>query len=318
MYAKLIGTGGYLPKRVVSNHELAQTVDTNDTWIRTRTGITQRHIAEGESTCDMAEQAARQALAHAQVTVSQLDLIIVATTTPDRIFPSSACLLQARLGNQGAAAFDLQAVCGGFIYAFSVADQFIRSGSAQTALVVGAESYSRIVDWQDRSTCVLFGDGAGAVVLQADPTPGVLATRLHADGQYAEALTVPGYVADNHIVGGSGYTQMQGQEVFKFAVQSMSQVAQTVLTAAQCPIDAVNWYIPHQANIRIIQAVAKKLAFPMQQVITTVAEHGNTSAASVPLALHQGVSDGRIQAGQTLLMTAVGGGFTWGGVVLRY
>lgn len=318
-YARIAGTGHYLPARIVSNAELEQWVETTDAWIVERTGIRQRHLAaEDETTAEMAEHAARHALAAAGCTPEELDLIILATTTPDRIYPSTACLLQARLGNHGAAAFDVQAVCSGFIYAVSIAEQFIRAGTAKKALVVGAEIYSRILNWQDRNTCVLFGDGAGAVVLAASDTPGILSTHLHADGSYHELLTTPGTVIQGQIRNGSGFTQMQGGEVFKFAVNALSDVVDEALNQNQLTTAAIDWLVPHQANIRIIKATAKKLKLPLQQVIITVPEHGNTSAASVPLALDVGIRDGRIQRGQTLLLEAIGGGFTWGAILLKY
>jgi 3-oxoacyl-[acyl-carrier-protein] synthase III len=318
-YARIAGTGSYLPKRIVSNTELMQWVDTSDEWIVERTGIRQRHLAApDETTCDLAEHAARHALAAAGCTAEELDLIILGTTTPDRIYPSTACLLQARLGNHGAPAFDVQAVCSGFVYALSIANQFIRAGSAKKALVVGAEVYSRILNWNDRNTCVLFGDGAGAVVLEASDQPGILSTHLHADGSYHDLLTTPGTVAQGRLINGSGFTEMQGGDVFKFAVNALSQVVDEALQANQLSPESIDWLVPHQANIRIIKATAKKLKLPLEQVIITVPEHGNTSAASVPLALDIGIRDGRIQRGQTVLLEAIGGGFTWGSVLLTY
>lgn len=318
-YSRIIGTGSYLPDRIVTNAELETWVDTNDAWIVERTGIRARHLAaEGEGTCDMAFQAASQALSMAECKAEDLDLIILATTTPDQIYPSTACLLQARLGNQGAAAFDVQAVCSGFLYAFSIADKFIKTGTAKRALVVGAETYSRILDWKDRNTCVLFGDGAGAVVLTASDTPGVLSTHIHADGSHNKLLYVPGTVAQGQIQNGDGFTKMHGQEVFKFAISVLSSVVDEALTTNQLDKSAIDWLVPHQANIRIITATAKKLKLPMEKVITTVAQQGNTSAASVPLALDAGVRDGRIQRGHTLVLEAVGGGFTWGAALVTY
>ncbi len=317
-YARIIGTGGYLPRKILTNADLEKIVDTSDEWITGRTGIKQRHIAgENESTCDMAEHAARQALDMAQCQPEEIDLIILATTTPDRIYPSTACLLQARLGCIGAPAFDIQAVCSGFIYALSTAEKFIKTGSAKRALVIGAESYSRILDWQDRGTCVLFGDGAGAVVLAASDETGILSTRLHADGRYNDILTVNGQVNQGEIVG-CGFTVMNGGEVFKFAVSQLSKVVENVLTENNMHANEVDWFIPHQANLRIISATAKKLHLPIEKVVITVAEHGNTSAASVPLALNVAVRDGRIQKGHTLLLEAIGGGFTWGAVLLKF
>ncbi len=318
IYSRIVGTGSYLPDRVLTNAELEKLVDTNDEWIVGRTGIKSRHIAaENESTCDLAEQAALKALEAAQVDISEVDLIILGTTTPDRIYPSTACLLQAKLGNHGAAAFDIQAVCSGFVYALSTADKFIKTGAAKCALVIGAEVYSRILDWTDRGTCILFGDGAGAVVLKPDSEPGILSTHLHADGAYKDLLTVPGQVA-NGCLNGDGFTRMQGNEVFKFAVNALRNVVDETLKANQLDKSAIDWLVPHQANIRIIAATAKKLKLPMERVIVTVAEHGNTSAASVPLALDVGVRDGRIQRGDMLLLEAIGGGFTWGSVLVKY
>jgi 3-oxoacyl-[acyl-carrier-protein] synthase-3 len=317
-YARIIGTGGYLPEKILTNADIEKIVDTNDEWIVERTGIKQRHIAgENESTCDMAEHAARQALEMAQCQPEDIDLIILATTTPDRIYPSTACLLQDRLGCIGAPAFDVQAVCSGFVYALTIAEKFIKTGAAKRALVIGAETYSRILDWTDRGTCVLFGDGAGAVILEASDEPGILSTHLHADGRHKDILTVGGQVNQGKIIG-SGFTVMNGTEVFKFAVTQLSKVIKEALAANNMQANDVDWIIPHQANIRIISATAKKLRFPMEKVIATVSEHGNTSAASVPLALNIAVRDGRIKKGQTLLLEAIGGGFTWGAVLLKF
>ena len=307
-FSAILGTGRYLPQRVITNAELARTVDTSDEWIRSRTGIRQRYVAaENESTCDMAEQAALQAITASGLAPADLDLIIVATSTPDLIYPSTACLLQKRLGiRNGGAAFDVQAVCSGFIYAASIADQFIRSGAARRALIVGADANSKILDWTDRSTCVLFGDGAGAVILGA---------RLHADGHYADLLQVPSGVsrpsADAHI-------RMHGSEVFKFAVNIMGELVGETLGVAGFDAADVDWLIPHQANERIITATARKLGLALERVIITVGEHGNTSAASIPLALDTGIRDGRIKRGELLLLEAVGGGFTWGSLLVRY
>jgi 3-oxoacyl-[acyl-carrier-protein] synthase-3 len=316
-FSAILGAGSYLPQRVITNAELARTVDTSDEWIRARTGIRERHVAaQGESTCDMAEQAALRAIVASEVAAADLELIIVATSTPDLIYPSTACLLQKRLGiRNGGAAFDVQAVCSGFIYATAIADQFIRSGVARRALVVGADANSKILDWTDRSTCVLFGDGAGAVVLGAAEAPGIYVTRLHADGYYSDLLQVPSGVsrpsADPHI-------RMQGSEVFKFAVNVMGDLVGETLNAAGFEAADVDWLIPHQANERIITATARKLGLEMGRVILTVGEHGNTSAASIPLALDTGIRDGRIKRGQLLLLEAVGGGFTWGSLLVRY
>jgi 3-oxoacyl-[acyl-carrier-protein] synthase-3 len=318
IYSRIIGTGGYLPKRVLTNAELTTMVDTTEQWIVKRTGIQSRHLAaDDEDTCDLADIAASRALEAAGIDASELDLIILGTTTPDRVFPSTACLLQARLGNHGAMAFDVQAVCSGFIYALSIADKFIKTKAAQRALVVGSDIFSRLVNFNDRNTCVLFGDGAGAVVVEASAEPGILSTHLHADGAYKDMLTVPAWVAQGRL-NGDGFTKMQGNEVFKFAVKVLSDVVEETLAANQLDSSAIDWFIPHQANIRIITATAKKLKLPMERVVLSVAEHGNTSAASVPLALDIAVRDGRIQRGDTLLLEAVGGGFTWGTVLLKY
>jgi 3-oxoacyl-[acyl-carrier-protein] synthase-3 len=321
MYARIAGTGGYLPEKTLSNGDLEKMVDTSDEWIRERTGIRVRHIAaDGETTCDLAEVAARRAIEAAGVSAEDIDLIIVATTTPDRVFPSTACLLQERLGVSGTPAFDVQAVCTGFVYALGVADKFVRTGAARCALVVGAETLSRIIDWNDRSTCVLFGDGAGAVVLKADDEPGILSTHLHADGRYKDLLTVPGGVSQGHasICGNSAYIRMKGSEVFKVAVATLGRIVDETLEANSLQKSDVDWLIPHQANIRIIQATAKKLQMSMDRVVVTVDRHGNTSAASIPLALDAAVRDGRIKRGETLLLEAFGGGFTWGSALVKY
>ena len=318
IYSRIIGTGGYLPKRVLTNAELTTMVDTTSQWIVKRTGIQSRHLAaDDEDTCDLADIAASRALEAAGIDASELDLIILGTTTPDRVFPSTACLLQARLGNHGAMAFDVQAVCSGFIYALSIADKFIKTKAAQRALVVGSDIFSRLVNFNDRNTCILFGDGAGAVVVEASAEPGILSTHLHADGAYKDMLTVPAWVAQGRL-NGDGFTKMQGNEVFKFAVKVLSDVVEETLAANQLDSSAIDWFIPHQANIRIITATAKKLKLPMERVVLSIAQHGNTSAASVPLALDIAVRDGRIQRGNTLLLEAVGGGFTWGTVLLKY
>jgi len=318
IYSRIIGTGGYLPKRVLTNAELTTMVDTTSQWIVKRTGIQSRHLAaDDEDTCDLADIAASRALEAAGIDASELDLIILGTTTPDRVFPSTACLLQARLGNHGAMAFDVQAVCSGFIYALSIADKFIKTKAAQRALVVGSDIFSRLVNFNDRNTCILFGDGAGAVVVEASAEPGILSTHLHADGAYKDMLTVPAWVAQGRL-NGDGFTKMQGNEVFKFAVKVLSDVVEETLAANQLDSSAIDWFIPHQANIRIITATAKKLKLPMERVVLSIAQHGNTSAASVPLALDIAVRDGRIQRGDTLLLEAVGGGFTWGTVLLKY
>jgi 3-oxoacyl-[acyl-carrier-protein] synthase-3 len=321
IYSRIIGTGGYLPAKALTNADLEKMVDTSEQWIRERTGIEKRHIAaEGEGTCDLAEQAARSAMEAARIGSGDIDLVVVATTTPDRVFPSTACLLQQRLRIRGCAAFDVQAVCTGFVYALGVADKFVRTGSSRCALVVGSETLSRIVDWSDRSTCVLFGDGAGAVVLAADPQPGILSVHLHADGDYENLLTVPWGIAQGYerIAEVSGYMQMRGNEVFKMAVKTLGRIVDETLNANGLGRSDVDWLIPHQANTRIIAATAKKLKLPMEQVVVTVGQHGNTSAASVPLALDVAVRDGRIRRGDRLLMEAFGGGFTWGSVLAEY
>ncbi len=321
MHARITGTGSYLPDKVLTNHDLERMVNTSDAWIRERTGIEKRHIAAADqTTCDLAEQASRHALEAAGRTPQDVDLIIVATTTPDRIFPSTACLLQQRLDIHGCAAFDVQAVCTGFIYALGIADKFIRTGAAKCALVVGAETLSRIVDWSDRSTCVLFGDGAGAVVLEASGEPGILSTHLHADGRYESLLTVNAGVSQGYdrLASSGGFIEMKGNEVFKMAVNTLGRIVDETLAANHMKKSDVDWLIPHQANIRIIQATAKKLKLPTERVVMTVAQHGNTSAASVPLALDTAVRDGRIQRGEILLMEAFGGGFTWGSALVKF
>lgn len=320
-YARISGTGGFLPEKILTNADLEKMVETSNEWIIERTGIKKRHIAaENETTCDLAEAAARRALDAAGIAATELDLIIVATTTPNRIFPSTACLLQDRLGVHGCPAFDVQAVCTGFVYALAIADKFIRTGSARRALVIGAETLSRIIDWTDRGTCVLFGDGAGAVILEASEEPGILSTHLHADGQYKDLLTVPSGISQGYdkVRAGSAFMQMEGNEVFKVAVNTLGDIVDETLAANQLQKSDIDWLVPHQANIRIITATAKKLKMPMERVVVTVAEHGNTSAASVPLALDVAVRDGRIKRGDTLLLEAFGGGFTWGSALVRY
>ena len=320
-YARITGTGGYLPEKILTNHDLENMVDTSDEWIRDRTGIRERHIAgEKEYTVDLAEQAARNAIDAAGISVDEIDLVIVATTTPDRVFPSTACLLQQRLGIHGCAAFDVQAVCTGFIYALGVADQFFKAGAAKCALVVGAETLSRILDWTDRNTCVLFGDGAGAVVLQADDETGILSSHLHADGSYEHLLTVTYGVSTGkrEILEGSGGITMKGNEVFKMAVNTLGRIVDETLQHNNMKKSDIDWLVPHQANIRIINATAKKLNMSLDHVVVTVDKHGNTSAASVPLALDVAVRDGRIKKGETLMLEAFGGGFTWGSVLLKY
>jgi 3-oxoacyl-[acyl-carrier-protein] synthase-3 len=321
MYARIAGTGRYLPEKVVTNFDLEKMVDTTDEWIRTRTGIERRHIAApDETTADMAEKAARAAMEAAGVGPQDIDFICVGTTTPDQVFPNVGCLLQDRLGIYGCTAFGLEAACTGFLYALGIADRFIRTGGAKCALVVGAEKLSAIVDWTDRATCVLFADGAGAVVLQPAEEPGILSTHLHADGRYKDLLFVPGGVGKGfgppeekrHLV------QMRGNEVFKVAVKTLERIVDETLAANGLDKSEIDWLIPHQANIRIIEAVARKLEMPMERVILTIAEHGNTSTASVPMALDVAVRSGRVKRGDLLLLEAFGGGFTWGSALIRY
>ena len=318
IYSRITGTGSYLPHKVLSNHDLEKMVDTNDQWIQERTGIKKRHIiADGETTTDLAFNAAKKAIEAAGIENTEIDLIIVATTTPTKIFPSTASLVQEQLGISGCPAFDIQAVCTGFIYALTVADKFIKSGSAKNALIIGAECLSRIVDWNDRNTCVLFGDGAGAVVLQASEETGILSTHIHSDGKYNGLLSVPtgpGSIDTD----AKPYIEMQGNDVFKIAVRTLSSIADETLSANNLSKKDIDWLIPHQANIRIIAATAKKLGMSMKQVVVTVDQHGNTSAASIPLALDVAVRDGRIQRRETLLLEAFGGGFTWGSVLLNF
>ena len=319
MFARIAGVGSYLPGQAVSNDDLVlRGIETSDEWIVSRTGIKARHLAEpGQTSSDLALEASRRALDMAGVEVADIDLIIVATSTPDFIFPSTACLLQSKLGNRGATAFDVQAVCSGFVYALTIAEKFIRSGSNKKALVVGAEVFSRILDWNDRGTCVLFGDGAGAVVLEASDRPGILASALHADGAHHGILSVPGNVCGGQVTG-DPFLRMDGQAVFKFAVRVLADVARECCAAADVLPADVDWLIQHQANIRIIEATAKKMGLGMDKVIVTVDRHGNTSAASVPLALDAAVRDGRLLRGQKVMLEGVGGGFTWGAVLLEF
>jgi len=320
-YSRIIGTGSFLPEKVLTNHDLEKMVETSDQWIVERTGIRQRHIAgEQESTCDLATIAAQRAMQSANVNASDIDLIIVATTTPDRVFPSTACLLQERLDIHNCAAFDVQAVCTGFVYALSIADKFIKTNSAKCALILGAETLSRVIDWTDRGTCVLFGDGAGAVIVTASETPGIMSSHLHADGKYKDLLTVPGGVSSNYEAykNNQVFLEMKGSEVFKVAVKTLGAIVDETLAANNLEKKDIDWLVPHQANIRIINATAKKLRMPMEKVVTTVDMHGNTSAASIPLAFDSAVRDGRIKPGETILMEAFGGGFTWGSVLLKY
>ena len=321
-YARIIGTGSHLPERRLTNHELAaqlaeRGIETSHEWIVERTGIEARHFADGNTySSDLALQASRKALEAAGVTAQDIDLIIVATSTPDMVFPSTACILQNKLGANGCPAFDVQAVCSGFEYALTVADSMIRSGAASRALVVGAEVFSRLLNFDDRTTCVLFGDGAGAVVLEASQEPGILATDLHADGQHVGILCVPGNVSGGNVMGSPMLT-MDGQAVFKLAVGVLEKAARAVLVKAGKTEADIDWLVPHQANIRIMQSTARKLKLPMEKVIVTVQEHGNTSAASIPLALDEGVRSGKIQKGDTVMLEGVGGGFTWGAVLLN-
>ena len=320
--AVALGSGSYLPERILTNAELSKQVDTTDEWIQTRTGIKQRHIAaDGEMTSDLATAAARNALEMAGIEAANLDMIIVATATPDQTFPSTATRVQHNLQMSGGFAFDVQAVCSGFVYALSVATQFIETGKVNTALVIGAETFSRILDWTDRTTCVLFGDGAGAVVLQGQDgngtkeDRGILSTELRSDGQYNEMLYVDGGPSST---GTAGLLRMRGKEVFRHAVTNLAAIGEQALVAAGASSDDVAWVVPHQANHRIIEATARKVGIPMEQVILTVSDHGNTSAASIPLALDRGVRDGRIEKGNLLLLEAMGGGFTWGAAALRW
>ncbi|MBK7953090.1 MAG: ketoacyl-ACP synthase III [Candidatus Accumulibacter sp.] len=318
MFSRITGIGSFLPGQAVSNHELARRgIATSDEWITSRTGIGFRHLAEnGETSSDLGLEASRRALSAAGLEASDIDLIIVATSTPDYIFPSTACLLQSKLSNHGATAFDVQAVCSGFVYALTIADKFIHSGSHKRALVVGSEVFSRILDWSDRATCVLFGDGAGAVVLEASDRPGILATSLHADGAHHGILSVPGSVCNGKVIG-DPFLRMDGQAVFKFAVRVLAEVGEECCAAAGIPSAGIDWLIPHQANMRILEATARKMKVPMDKVIVTVDRHGNTSAASIPLALDEAVRERRIRAGQKVLLAGVGGGFTWGAVLFE-
>jgi 3-oxoacyl-[acyl-carrier-protein] synthase-3 len=322
-YSRITGTGSFLPPRRVTNADLAaelaaKGVETSDDWIVERTGIRARHFAAADqATSDLGAQAARQALEAAGVAPADIDLIIVATSTPDMIFPSAACILQNKLGIAGCAAFDVQAVCSGFVYALTVADSMIKTGAASKALVIGAEVFSRILDFNDRTTCVLFGDGAGAVVLEASDTPGILASDLHADGKHVGILCVPGTVSGGQVLG-DPVLKMDGQAVFKLAVGVLEDAARATLAKAGRTAEDIDWLIPHQANIRIMQGTAKKLKLPMDKLVVTVDQHGNTSAASIPLALDAAVRSGKIRKGDTLMLEGVGGGFTWGAVLLDF
>lgn len=317
IYSRIVGTGSYLPRNVVTNDDLAKRMETSDEWIRTRTGIRQRHIAEpSQASSDLGAEASRAALASAGVAAKDIDLIIVATATPDYVFPSTACLMQAKLGAAGCAAFDIQAVCSGFVYALTIADKLIRSGQHRCALVVGSEVYSRILDWNDRGTAVLFGDGAGAVVLKADSKPGIMGSVLHADGSHAGILSVPGNICGGKIVG-SPFLQMDGQAVFKFAVKVLDECARETLDQCGLSVADIDWLIPHQANVRILEATAKRLGLDRSKLVVTVDRHANTSAASVPLALDLAIRDGRIRPGHKVMLQGVGGGFTWGAVLVE-
>jgi 3-oxoacyl-[acyl-carrier-protein] synthase III len=322
MYSRIAGTGSYLPEKILTNADLEHLVDTSDEWIRTRTGIDRRHVVvEGETTTDLAEHAARRAMISAEVSAEDIDLICVGTTTPDLVFPNVGTLLQERLGiTRTCPAFSLEAACTGFVYALSVADKFVRTGESKCALVVGAETLTRIVDWKDRGTCVLFADGAGAVVLKPAAEPGIISTRLHSDGRYKDLLLYPDGVSKGfHLVReGKAGVQMKGNEVYKVAVNTLGQLVTETLNAHNIPKSELDWLIPHQANIRIIEAIARRLELPMEKVIVTIGDHGNTSAASVPLALDTGIRDGRVRRGQLLLLEAFGGGFTWGSALIRY
>jgi 3-oxoacyl-[acyl-carrier-protein] synthase III len=317
-YSRIVGVGSYLPDKCVSNDELSRTVETSDEWIRSRTGIGQRYMAAPDQlTSDLAVEAARKAIIHAGLQPSDIDLIIVATSTADMVFPSTACIVQQKLGITSGAAFDVQAVCTGFVYALATADLFIKSGQHKRALVIGAEVFTRILDWQDRTTCVLFGDGAGAVVLAGSDTPGIYGSALHADGRYAHILNVPGNV-DNGAVRGKALLYMDGGAVFKIAVRVLEDVAHEVLTAHGKTLADIDWLVAHQANVRILTHTAKKLGLADERVIITVDRHANTSAASIPLALDVGVRDGRIKPGDTVLIEGVGGGFTWGAILVDW
>jgi 3-oxoacyl-[acyl-carrier-protein] synthase III len=317
-YSKIVGTGSYLPKKILTNHDLESVVDTSDSWIRSRTGIEQRHIAaDNEMASDLAINACLKAIESADISADKIDLIIVATTTPDMTFPSTACILQSKLGIKDCPAFDVQAVCSGFVYALATADMFIRAGRCNTALVVGTEIYSRLLDWNDRSTCVLFGDGAGAVLITKSDQPGIISSHLHANGSHYNALSLPGNISHGKIQG-NPFITMEGNTVFKFAVKVMEEIVYEALSENNLQISDINWLIPHQANIRIIQSTAKKLGLPMDKVVTTIAKHGNTSAASIPLALDIAVRDKRIKPNQYVLLEGVGGGFTWGAVLIRW
>lgn len=316
IYSKIKGTGGYLPERVLSNFDLEQMVDTTDQWILERTGISQRHIiADNESTSSMAENAARRAIEMADIDADTIEMIIVATSTPDRLFPSTACILQNKLGLSKIPAFDISAACSGFIYALSIADQYIKSGMIKRALIIGSEAISRIVDWTDRSTCILFSDGAGAAILESSDDQGVMSTHIHADGKYKDLLYAPNHIGD---LDEPPYLKMQGSKVFNIAVKTLGNIVDEVLAHNKITKSDIDWLIPHQANLRIIKATAKKLSLPMERVILTVSDQGNTSAASIPLALDKGIRDGRVKRGENLLLEAFGAGFVWGAALVKF
>ena len=320
-YSRIAGTGSYLPEKVLTNHDLERMMETSDAWIQERTGIKRRHIAaEDEATSDLALAAASQALEMAGIGAEDVNLIIIATTTPDKVFPGTACILQRRLGIRGCGAFDIQAACSGFVYGLDLADRYIRTGAAKNVLVIGAETLSRLTNWDDRTTAVLFGDGAGAVVLQEADEPGIISTHIHADGQYEDLLQVPQGISQGYDItrAGEAFIQMNGNAVFRRAVATLDSIARETLDRNGIDKHDLDWFVPHQANMRIITAAAKKLDMPMERVIVTVAEHANTSAASIPLALDVAVRDGRIKRGELLLFEAFGAGFTWGSALLRF
>ena len=320
-YARIAATGGYLPERIMTNREFEAFIDTSDEWIRSRSGIESRHIAaDDETTSDMSVAAARRALETSGIATDEIDLIVVATTTPDKVFPSTACIVQRRLGIRGIPAFDVHAACSGFIYALDVANRFVTTGGSRCALVIGAEMYSRIIDWKDRTTCVLFGDGAGAIVLRASEEPGVMSAHSRADGRFEELLHVPSGISSGYdeVRAAEAYIRMKGNEVFRQAVGTLGAIAEETLAANNVSKHDIAWLIPHQANLRIIAAAAKKLDLPMDRVVVTVDRHANTSSASIPLALDVAVRDGRIQRGELLLLEAFGAGFTWGSALVRY
>ena len=311
-FARIIGTGSYLPPKIITNSELEKTLDTSDEWITGRTGIKERSVVDGESTCDLALEASKKALEMAEISASEIDLIILATTTPDKIFPATATMLQNRIG-ANCPAFDLQAVCAGFIFALTTAQQYIENGVYKNVLVVGSETMSRIVDWSNRSTAVLFGDGAGAVVLSQDNKTGIKFSKIHSDGSYLSALQV-----NNNYINETGYIEMTGNAVYKIAVNQLSNLADEIIKACNLSSDEISWMIPHQANIRIITAIAKRINLPMNKVVLTIETHGNTSSASIPLALDMAVRDGRIKKGDKLLLVGIGAGFSWGGILVVY